>query len=119
MNEDSISYRAESHVIQFLEQQGWQILARNFRRVGSELDIIAMKKQTLIVVEVKWRRTPVTNWPDLERLVHKYKLASLKRGCRAFLLYEQYNPEVIRFDLAIVSPKPGPKWGIDYRVGIV
>ncbi len=39
-----------------LAQQGYQILARNIRCAGVELDIVARRGRTLVFVEVKTRR---------------------------------------------------------------
>ncbi len=112
------AFHVESYVAEFIVSQGWTILARNFRRVGSELDIVAMKKQTLVVIEVKWRRQKIRFGEDLRALVGGRKMASLRRGCQAFLVQERLNPEHIRFDLAIVTPGLGRLWQLDYRVGV-
>mgnify|MGYP000157879758 CR=1 FL=1 len=55
---------------------------------------------------------------DLRALVGGRKMASLRRGCQAFLVQERLNPEHIRFDLAIVTPGLGRLWQLDYRVGV-
>ncbi|MEZ5475118.1 MAG: YraN family protein [Steroidobacteraceae bacterium] len=46
---------AEDRAAAFLESRGWQILLRNFRRRGGELDIIAHREQVLIIAEVRMR----------------------------------------------------------------
>jgi len=47
---------AENRAVCFLEQQGIQILKRNFRVRGGEIDIVAQEGQTLIFVEVRCRQ---------------------------------------------------------------
>lgn len=47
---------AENQAVFFLEQKGYNIIARNFRYLKAELDIIAEKDNTLVVLEVKARQ---------------------------------------------------------------
>lgn len=46
---------AEDRAAAHLTGQGWQILARNWRRRGGELDLIARDGATLVFVEVRSR----------------------------------------------------------------
>lgn len=46
---------AEARAAAYLESQGWQILLRNFRRRGGELDIVARQHDVLVVAEVRMR----------------------------------------------------------------
>jgi putative endonuclease len=48
--------RAESAVADWLSARGCQIVARNYRCRGGELDLVARRGQQLIFVEVKARR---------------------------------------------------------------
>ena len=41
----------------FLEIKGYEIVARNFRYAGREIDLIAKRGRLLVAVEVKLRRT--------------------------------------------------------------
>lgn len=50
--------RAEAAAEQYLRQRGYQILGRNIRLKGGELDLIARHGETIVFVEVKARRTP-------------------------------------------------------------
>jgi len=47
---------AENRAVLFLEDQGMQILTRNFRVRGGEIDIVALDSEVLIFVEVRWRK---------------------------------------------------------------
>jgi len=47
---------AENRAVLFLEDQGIQILERNFRVRGGEIDIVAQDSEVLVFVEVRWRR---------------------------------------------------------------
>ena len=53
--------KGEQLAEQFIEQKGYRILARRFRALGGEIDLIAEKNDVLIFVEVKTATTP-TIW---------------------------------------------------------
>jgi putative endonuclease len=109
MGRDSpIDYRqVEDFVAERLVQARWRILARNYRSIGFELDIVAEKEKTLAIVEVKGRRTDRSNSIDLETLIPRRKRASLLRGAQHFISAHTDNWDTIRFDLAVVEKK-GP-----------
>jgi putative endonuclease len=99
--------RAEAFVADRLESAQWRILARNYRSVGFELDIIAEKGKTLAIVEVKSRRTYLSTPTDLTRLVSRRKKQCLIKGTRHFLARSENKWDTIRFDLALLEQK-GP-----------
>lgn len=49
--------RAEEVAAQWLMDQGYEIIERNWRTKWCEIDIIAKKNQRLYFIEVKYRRT--------------------------------------------------------------
>ena len=48
--------QAERDVADWLEGQGWQVLARNWHGRGGELDLVVLRDAKLRIVEVKLRR---------------------------------------------------------------
>lgn len=50
---------AEDLAVAYLEGQGWQIVARNWRTKHSEIDIIASSTNIIHIVEVKYRRSNI------------------------------------------------------------
>lgn len=90
---------AEQKVANKYAQQGWTILARNFRKIGTEIDIIAIKQETIVFVEVKWR-AQLKEW---QHVLNNQKIISLRRGAEKFLLTYEQNPKNIRFDLVLVD----------------
>jgi Holliday junction resolvase-like predicted endonuclease len=72
---------AEDAVVRHLEAGGWQILGRNVHAGRSELDIVAVDPgppARLVVVEVRWRRSPAFGLP--EETFDYRKRANLRRG---------------------------------------
>lgn len=50
-----VARRGEEAAASYLEGRGYRILARNFRVRGGEADILALRGELLVVVEVKTR----------------------------------------------------------------
>jgi putative endonuclease len=111
------SSESEHLVAQALADQGWRILARNFRIVGAELDIVAQKGATLAIVEVKARAKRPNTMADVETLLPQRKRDALHRGGLAYLTTLSLTPSTIRFDLAIVWGN-GPSYAIEYVVNV-
>lgn len=54
----------EQAAADYLEKQGYQILARNFRTEHGEVDIIARQENVLVFVEVKARSSNRFGYPE-------------------------------------------------------
>ncbi len=54
----------EQAAAEYLEKQGYQILARNFRTEHGEIDIIAQQDKVLVFVEVKARSSNRFGYPE-------------------------------------------------------
>ncbi len=103
----SIGKDAEDFLAIFLSEKSWLILSRNFRRRGSEIDLIASKGNTLIFVEVKYRSllAAKVDLDILEKIFSPSKQQALQRGISAYI---QENPEHcykknFRIDLALLT----------------
>ena len=103
-----------------LADSGWQILSRNFRGTGFELDIVALKNGTLICVEVKTRSFGSfrEEEPDLARIVPPRKIEFLKRGLDYFCGEKDLSPMGIRVDLAMIYHQKGKAVGSSHYVDI-
>jgi len=90
----------------FLQQKGYQILARNWRCRLGEIDIIAVKQGELVFVEVKSGHNSFFNPLDKIDQRKKAKLTALAQ----YYLDYVYQKEVpVRFDavsVLIVNNKP-------------
>lgn len=98
----TLGKRAENRVAIYLKKNGWQILSRNFRRIACELDIVALKKGSLLVAEVKYRAF----WQeggDLQQLIGERKKKHLVKGVLSFLSSYEVSYQTISFELFLVS----------------
>ncbi|MFA5843607.1 MAG: YraN family protein [Coriobacteriia bacterium] len=93
--------RGEDAATAFLERIGYRILERNWRCPLGELDVIAQDGATLVVVEVKTRRTLRTGLP--EEAVSATKQRRLARLAQAYLSNMPTAPEGVRFDVVSIT----------------
>ena len=56
--------QAEDLAVDFLERKNYRILARNYRYLKAEIDIIAIFDNKIIIVEVKARATDAFMLPQ-------------------------------------------------------
>lgn len=92
---------AEDLAAEFLLKNGYTILVRNFRFQKAEIDIIAEKENTIIIVEVKARSTDAFMLP--QEAVTKAKIKSIVSAANHFM--EEFNKnQEVRFDIISVLP---------------
>jgi Holliday junction resolvase-like predicted endonuclease len=88
------------------------IIARNFRWIGTELDILARKEKTLVAVEVKFRSRAPEDMSAMEPLLPRRKLAALYKGlevAQVRLAPRLHGIMHSRIDLALVTPAQNTK----------
>lgn len=87
----------------YLESNGYKILEKNWRYLKAEVDIIALKNNTLLVVEVKTRNSNYFGEP--EEAIHSKKIALLIQAANAYANQHDIEFE-IRFDvISIIKNK--------------
>ena len=92
----------EEQAAQFLRQQGYKILARNFSVAGGELDLVAQHQKMLVFVEVKTRASRAFGGP-----VAAVTAAKQRRIVRAAVQYIKATApkfDSIRFDVIGILP---------------
>lgn len=91
--------KAEDLAADYLAKKGYKILARNYRFLKSEVDIICEFSGELIFVEVKARGTDIFLEPH--EAVNKKKIKMLISAADEFMKERQENA---RFDIISVLP---------------
>ena len=82
---------AEDLAAAFLQAQGLRILERNVRERFSELDMVALERETLVFVEVRCRRkNPVMSAQDT---IGPLKWKRLVRGAELYTLRRRWSGE--------------------------
>lgn len=90
----------ESMVADHLQKNGYTILVKNYSLRVGEVDIIALKGDTLAFVEVKWRRNPLF---DTSEIITYTKQQKIIRAAKTFLATLSNQEKVCRFDVALIE----------------
>ncbi len=92
----------EAAAVQFLKKDGHTIISRNFRYGRSELDIVSLKDEILVISEVKSFVSPPLS--AAEYRVNQAKQRQIIKGAFGFLAqFPQYENKPVRFDVIIVD----------------
>ena len=110
MSNVSIGKNGEEIAKKYLEKQGFKILEMNrkFSRF-SEIDIIAMDKDTLVFVEVKARKTDFCGHPM--EAITRTKYNHIRQG---LYIYLQENPQYKKHRIDAVSILLKPELKIEH-----
>lgn len=96
--------QAEEHAIAYLQQNHYQILAKNWYWQKAEIDIIAKKGDTLHIIEVKARRN--NDFIEPEDAVTRKKIKLLIRAADEYV--QQLDEEVnVQFDIISILLENG------------
>jgi putative endonuclease len=96
----------EQAACEFLQREGYRILARNYTCSAGELDIIAFRDNCIVFVEVKTRAED--DAADPEENITRSKQRQLERVARAWLARKGEPECTYRFDaLSVVLPPDG------------
>lgn len=97
----------EAKAVQYLTEQGYHILARNWRSGHKEIDIICRDGEVVVVVEVKTR---VTEEEYPSELMDYRKKHNLLRAGAAYIRQNKLEKE-LRFDLLVLT---GPELKVQH-----
>jgi len=89
---------AEQQALEYLQQQGLTLLARNWSCKGGELDLVMLTGDTVVFAEVRYRMH--ANWGGALGSIDERKRARLILAAQSFLLAEpQWADSPCRFDV--------------------
>lgn len=95
---------AENLAADFLKQQGYEIVERNYRYQRSEIDLIVRKENWLVFVEVKMRSSDAFGYP--EEFVDYRKAKNIVFGAEQYTFEHNYEGNV-RYDVVAISLRNG------------
>lgn len=88
----------EQQALLYLQQQGLALLARNWQCRQGELDLVMREDETVVFVEVRYRRRPT--WGSALESIDGRKQQRLVRTAQAFLQSQsQWAQHPCRFDV--------------------
>lgn len=103
MSTAEVGRLGEQAAADYLRDEGYELLAVNWRSGRYELDIVACKEAELHIVEVKARCADGLTAP--EDALTPQKQRALMHAARAYVAWTHWRGEV-RFDLAAVDCRP-------------
>ena len=108
VNTQRIGQRAENIACQYLEQQGLALVGRNYRTRRGEIDLIMRTADSLVFVEVRFRRR--TDFGSPAETVGVAKQRRLIACAEAFLQRHRLSTAA-RFDVICIE-----QYGGDIRI---
>ena len=97
-----IGNEGENKACDFLIQNGYEIIERNWRTRTGEIDIIAKKCDTIVFVEVK--AIAHCTFDMIEGKINYQKQERILKTSKRFLLnHREYNDKYVRFDVIFVD----------------
>jgi len=91
----------EEEAVNFLKQQGYRIIARNFTTKLGEIDIIAQDEETICFIEVKTRGSDKFGLPS--EAVAGFKQRQISKAAIIFLKEKNLLDSRARFDIVAVQ----------------
>jgi putative endonuclease len=88
--------KAEEMAAKMLEKKGYEILERNYTHGKGEIDIIVVKDDWLVFVEVRARSSTEFGFP--EQTISKAKASLIKRTAENYIYENDWRGKV-RFDI--------------------
>ena len=100
LSKTEIGKDGEMQAERYLQQKGYAIMARNYRYKRSEIDLIALKDNWLVFVEVKMRSSEVFGFP--EESVNAAKRKKILEGAAQYLEEANWQGNV-RYDIVAIT----------------
>lgn len=101
-NKRSVGSFYERKAVEYLKNQGYVIIKKNFRSKAGEIDIIAREGNVICFVEVKYRKTASFGHP--EEAVSCYKQEKIRKVAEYFFVYHKIPLDTeCRFDVIAVE----------------
>jgi putative endonuclease len=101
LNKRSVGSQFEKIAVQYLSEQGYEIIEQNFQCRTGEIDIIAKESEYLVFVEVKYRTDSAKGLP--QEAVDYRKIQKISRTARYYMIKEKISMETpCRFDVVTI-----------------
>ena len=103
LNRKSVGNKGEEEAAKYLVKNKYKIMAKNFRCIFGEIDIIAMDGEDVVFVEVKVRRSSEYGMP--EEAVTGLKQKKIIRSALEYVKLNRLPVSNLRFDILAIGPE--------------
>lgn len=107
---NQLGKKGEQLAVDYLQDNGYTIVARNYRFDKAEVDIIAQKKDILAIIEVKTRSS--TAFGNPQDFVKPKQIQRLVKAVDEYVTVNNLDVE-IRFDIIAIVKDQG-KYAIEH-----
>jgi len=90
----------EEKVIKFLIKENLEILGKNFYGKNGEIDIIVLDKNTMVFVEVKYRKDQ--QYGNAEEAINKRKMKRMYLTAQEYIWKKNWTGQT-RFDIVAIT----------------
>ena len=97
LTRNQLGILAEDTAARYLQQQGLDIVKRNFRTRLGEIDLIMLHDKVLVFVEVRFRSSPF--YMDAIETINKPKVQRIILAARQYLQGQTVQSNTYRFDI--------------------
>ncbi|UOO82349.1 YraN family protein [Uruburuella testudinis] len=98
----------EDAALHFLQAQGCKLLARNWHCPFGEIDLIVKSGNTILFVEVKYRKSK--GFGGAAYSITPAKLAKLQRSVEHYLQQQHLTNTPCRLDAVLIEGDAAPHW---------
>lgn len=91
----------ENIATEYLKKKRYKVIERNFRKGYGEIDIIAIKDNVLVFIEVKTRTTSL--FGGAAEAIDYRKVKSLIKTSQFYVLTHKNLPETLRIDAILID----------------
>jgi putative endonuclease len=113
-NKRSTGNYGEQLAEEFLKNLGYEIIKKNFHYGHGEIDLVAMDKDVLVFVEVKYRKN--LDFGEPEYAVNKNKQSQIKKIAEAYLAINKIEDKDCRMDVIAILQLSGEKPQINHYI---
>lgn len=111
-NKRKTGSKGEDIACEFISGLGYKILDRNYQFGHGEIDIIAMDGETLVFIEVKYRKNLEFGPPELA--ITRSKQNQIKKTASAYLWENEIKDKTSRIDVIAILQLPEQKPKINH-----
>ncbi|MFI3169193.1 MAG: YraN family protein [Faecalibacterium sp.] len=116
-NRAQTGQKGEAIAAKFYLDDGYQLLAHNYKTRMGELDLVLRKGDTVVICEVKTRGIQAKAKATPAAAVHYHKQQRLIAATKRYLQLTHQSDAHVRFDVVEVMPFSDGKWQVNRMQG--